>query len=272
MVLASIVAREAGVLPDRVMLLRHSSSNVQDILARGGSLEEYTFVQPTGSKYDFLHQDKAAIEVVVVIIDDAVHGVFRVLGVKQEGTTYSLVSDTLRQRDRERGHSEAPAKRFEMAPIPSITIGRRVRGWERRTRTPVQRSDGGFFWEIEVNAPVDGISAAELQEDLERAVDQALLSDREVRAARLAVAASMPRRVAVTSLAFIRNPDVIAEVLTRAAGTCERCNAPAPFLRRTDGTPYLEVHHIKLLADGGADTVENAVALCPNCHRRAHYG
>lgn len=272
MVLASIVAREAGVLPGRVMLLRHSTSSVQDILARGGSLKEYTSVQPTGSKYDYLDQDKAAVEVVVVIVDDAVHGVFRILGVKQEGTTYSLVSDILRQRDRERGKPERPARRFEMEPIPSVTIGRPVRGWERRTRTPVQRSDGGFFWEIEVDVSSDGISAAELHENLERAVRQALLSDHEVRAARLAIAPAMPRRVEVTSFEFIRNPDVIAQVLTRAAGNCERCNAPAPFSRRTDGTPYLEVHHKERLADGGADTVENAIALCPNCHRYAHYG
>jgi 5-methylcytosine-specific restriction protein A len=26
------------------------------------------------------------------------------------------------------------------------------------------------------------------------------------------------------------------------------------------------------LASDGDDTVENAVALCPNCHRRAHFG
>ncbi|MGE8574311.1 MAG: HNH endonuclease signature motif containing protein [Burkholderia contaminans] len=26
------------------------------------------------------------------------------------------------------------------------------------------------------------------------------------------------------------------------------------------------------LADGGEDTTENAVAVCPNCHRRAHCG
>ena len=26
------------------------------------------------------------------------------------------------------------------------------------------------------------------------------------------------------------------------------------------------------LADGGADTVENAIAVCPNCHRELHYG
>jgi 5-methylcytosine-specific restriction protein A len=27
---------------------------------------------------------------------------------------------------------------------------------------------------------------------------------------------------------------------------------------------------MKQLADGGADTISNAVALCPNCHRRCH--
>jgi 5-methylcytosine-specific restriction protein A len=39
-----------------------------------------------------------------------------------------------------------------------------------------------------------------------------------------------------------------------------------------DGTPYLEVHHVKWLALGGSDTVSNAVALCPNCHRLMHHG
>lgn len=36
--------------------------------------------------------------------------------------------------------------------------------------------------------------------------------------------------------------------------------------------PTLEVHHLRRLADGGSDTVANAVALCPNCHREIHYG
>ncbi|MEE7094460.1 HNH endonuclease, partial [Escherichia coli O10] len=39
-----------------------------------------------------------------------------------------------------------------------------------------------------------------------------------------------------------------------------------------DGTPFLEVHHIEWLSKGGEDSVENAIALCPNCHRQAHYG
>jgi 5-methylcytosine-specific restriction protein A len=43
-------------------------------------------------------------------------------------------------------------------------------------------------------------------------------------------------------------------------------------MRSKDGMPYLEVHHVKQLKDGGSDRIDNAVALCPNCHRKAHYG
>ncbi|WP_240698763.1 MULTISPECIES: HNH endonuclease [Vibrio] len=64
----------------------------------------------------------------------------------------------------------------------------------------------------------------------------------------------------------------MAEVLLRAKGTCERCKSPAPFTRKSHQTPYLEVHHIIRLADGGKDTIENTLALCPNCHRELHFG
>lgn len=43
----------------------------------------------------------------------------------------------------------------------------------------------------------------------------------------------------------------------------------APFID-AKGEPYLEVHHIIWLSHGGADTIENTVALCPNCHRKMH--
>ena len=89
---------------------------------------------------------------------------------------------------------------------------------------------------------------------------------------RLAKARRIPRRMQRVTIAFERNPDVVAEVQYRAKGACERCGQPAPFLRGDTGTPYLEVHHLVRLADGGEDTVENALALCPNCHRRAHFG
>ena len=68
-----------------------------------------------------------------------------------------------------------------------------------------------------------------------------------------------------------RDPKVIAWILQNSGERCEGCNKKAPFIRDKNNTPYLEVHHIKQLKDGGADTVKNSIALCPNCHRKAHY-
>jgi len=97
-------------------------------------------------------------------------------------------------------------------------------------------------------------------------------ADPEARRKRLASAPSKPKTMTIKARVFVRNPDVVAEVLARAGGQCEACNQPAPFLRGSDGSPYLEVHHRTSLVDDGDDTVENAEALCPNCHRKVHFG
>lgn len=110
------------------------------------------------------------------------------------------------------------------------------------------------------------------QRFFQRSVDQSVRAGREKRLARLAAANKKPKAVRVVTTSYERNPDVVAEVLHRAAGCCEMCRAPAPFNRRSDGTPYLEVHHKIQLAVGGDDTVDNAIALCPNCHRKSHFG
>ncbi len=117
---------------------------------------------------------------------------------------------------------------------------------------------------------VDGLQEA--REAFDREVATAQTLNNEVRRARLEKARREPRLRWVTALVFERNPDVVAEVLARAEGICERCRSPAPFRRLSDGSPYLEVHHRVQLAHGGDDTVANAEALCPNCHRRSHYG
>jgi 5-methylcytosine-specific restriction enzyme A len=63
---------------------------------------------------------------------------------------------------------------------------------------------------------------------------------------------------------------IVADYAKRkAGGICQLCRKPAPFKNR-DGEPYLETHHIIPLADGGQDSIENVVALCPNCHRKMH--
>lgn len=109
---------------------------------------------------------------------------------------------------------------------------------------------------------------AQLASDIAEAYQ---LSDGELEE-KIAHASPVPNEVSVTTRSFVRNPFVAEAVLRRAAGVCEWCHMPAPFLRASNGSPYLEIHHIKPLGENGPDTVENTVALCPNCHRMAHYG
>ena len=70
---------------------------------------------------------------------------------------------------------------------------------------------------------------------------------------------------------YERSGAVKSYVLARAAGVCEACQQPAPFNKR-DGSPYLEPHHTKRLADEGPDHPAWVGSICPNCHRRIHSG
>lgn len=64
---------------------------------------------------------------------------------------------------------------------------------------------------------------------------------------------------------YPRDPKVRAAVLVRARGTCERagCGEHRPY------AGFLDVHHI--LGVGVSDRAWTCVALCPNCHREAHF-
>ena len=120
--------------------------------------------------------------------------------------------------------------------------------------------------------PKKELLLAERQRNLQGDVKQSLADGPQKRRERLKRAAKAPEAVVSTVALFRRNPDVVAEVLERADGRCEECGKPAPFIKKSDGKPYLEVHHKKQLAHGGDDTVENAIAVCPNCHRKLHFG
>ncbi len=62
-----------------------------------------------------------------------------------------------------------------------------------------------------------------------------------------------------------RDPRVRRAVIKRATGGCERegCEDKRTY------PGFLDVHHI--LGVGTSDRVWNCIALCPNCHREAHY-
>ena len=79
-----------------------------------------------------------------------------------------------------------------------------------------------------------------------------------------------PKRIKLDGYRYERCEKVVNMVKELAAGRCEHCNQVAPFC--SCDCPFLEVHHVKMLSQGGPDTIDNAVALCPNCHRELHYG
>lgn len=74
-----------------------------------------------------------------------------------------------------------------------------------------------------------------------------------------------------TSSQYYRSNPVKKYARKRANGKCECCGEPAPF-EDEDGEPYLEVHHVDELGEGGADHPNRVVAVCPTCHMRNHYG
>lgn len=137
-----------------------------------------------------------------------------------------------------------------------------------------QTSSGGWTEVYDtgglIDLPYD--AQAYIEEELNSQIEDSRQLPMNTLEERLANAERLPERVQVISVGFRRNPDVIVAVLRRADGVCERCGNQAPFLRQSDGSPYLEVHHWNPLSQGGEDTIDNAAALCPNCHREVHFG
>jgi 5-methylcytosine-specific restriction protein A len=79
-----------------------------------------------------------------------------------------------------------------------------------------------------------------------------------------------PTKTVASQTVYTRDVAVKAWVEREAKGVCESCASEAPF-KTPNGDPFLEVHHVKRLCEGGSDRIENAVALCPNCHRAFHH-
>jgi 5-methylcytosine-specific restriction endonuclease McrA len=84
--------------------------------------------------------------------------------------------------------------------------------------------------------------------------------------------ARAPVAQVVQTRSFDRAPLVVAIAKERAGYRCEVPGCVGHRFTGAHGKPYCEVHHIVPLAQGGVDTIENVVCLCPNHHREAHHG
>ena len=111
-------------------------------------------------------------------------------------------------------------------------------------------------------------------EDFVPTADEATLEQRAAKLERQPIKVEpkgieQPEQTQSSGKSYVRDPEVRAWVRQQAEGKCEGCGNPAPFEK--SGRPFLEVHHVKHLAQEGSDRPSNAVALCPNCHRRCHH-
>lgn len=148
MELASTVSRETGTPLLNIMLLRHSNADVEQLCRLGVPLEEYTLIQPIYRGYDLLKEPP--VRVLVAIAEDAVFQVYRIDGVAEEGTTYTLVRPEMRQFDIDAGRRELPARRYKATELTTSVDGKAVVGWVAK-RVPYARFGDKLFHLVRVS-------------------------------------------------------------------------------------------------------------------------
>ena len=100
------------------------------------------------------------------------------------------------------------------------------------------------------------ISRKTIQEIKELAIEKSKLNEKK----------NLVRKVSTYN--YERSLVIREYVKELANGICQLCDNKAPF--EVKGKPFLHVHHIEYLSRGGEDTIENAIAVCPNCHAKIH--
>jgi len=110
------------------------------------------------------------------------------------------------------------------------------------------------------------ISIESITQEVVKRADKKTIFDR----ARLAT--GKPKKRTVQRDDFVRNPYVVAAAIIRSNGKCEMPGCACELFYRDDGIPYLEVHHVDSLGQGGDDSLSNVAAICPHCHREMHFG
>ena len=138
--------------------------------------------------------------------------------------------------------------------------------WKKGTRVPNEENRRKLDDFLNVTSEKSRRKLNDFLEGLEE------IGDKRPKLKRQPKGTKRPTRQALTIDVLGRNPDVRKWTLQQAKGRCELCRKPAPFERSGGRGAFLEVHHVTRLADGGEDVPGNTVALCPNCHRMAHYG
>jgi len=152
---------------------------------------------------------------------------------------------------------------------PEVRMGRDLVHWVSQGETLWLGTDGRTVFALKSTSPqIRTSDAEEIGEAIQRL--GRLLDSRSV-LERARLSAGPPGRRETRSTVFERNGWVKEFARRRSNGNCEMPDCKYVGFEKTDGTLYIEVHHINSLAEEGFDIIENVAAICPNCHARAHH-
>ena len=118
------------------------------------------------------------------------------------------------------------------------------------------------------NAKITSEEFEKLQTSLQQSAKK--IPQKDLRKSAIARQQQKPSyRMLNNSKVYVRDSVIARYAKERAAGICQLCAQKSPFQDKS-GEWYLENHHIEWLSCGGGDTLENTIALCPNCHTKMH--
>ena len=86
----------------------------------------------------------------------------------------------------------------------------------------------------------------------------------------------IPEKIAGYRTSFKRNQDTAKKSIQLANYKCDLDESHSSFISK-NGKAYMEAHHLIPLStqeyfDYSLDVDANIICLCPNCHRKLHYG
>lgn len=192
------------------------------------------------------------------------------MGKSGDQDLFFMQNKTLAQSDR----NGVEVHLFEVL-LPTEYIYRGVVSLASKPYQEIQKGEDGvprkvWMFPLKLHIGSQTISEASLAkyiEEKEKAAHKLSLTELQKRAEQNESDKVSSRKVA--SNVYIRDAFVVEYAKRRANGLCQLCGQRAPFSNK-EGSPYLECHHIEWISSGGSDTIENTVALCPNCHRKMH--
>lgn len=262
-------------MSDFVELLKHNFPQVHRIYAANGVVDSPPLVvlNTTGEHVfavSFIEAPSSADDWSDIELEAAVIAYFTMLRKEKDGVRYSKAEMNRQLREVVLSRRNKQSIEYRMANISSVLeelCYPTIKGYKSRGHI-------GAGVSSRIKKAIEAHHLFSLK-DYQPTADQVEL-DKRTRSIRKnglegkPKGQKKPKKISSSCSGYERDPTVRAWVLENARGTCELCLNPAPFMGK-DTEPFLEVHHVKYLSDEGEDTIENAVALCPNCHREAHY-